>query len=341
MNHQLQQNLPAHLKQYVGSDRPAYIPPHIEKQLNQQMQKTMPAHLKQYAGAYMEQRVIQPNTTAAHTQTLASRPPTPDPRRLDHAIPVGEQHNALWADPSNPTTVPNPASLSFQGQQTQNDEQAPNGQYDFPPAAPHDPSANHNPYEFIINPTTPKRRGRGLFNGGSPLKGVAILAGAAVVLLIVAAIVISALAPKGSTPELISATEQQQEIIRIATNATKTATGQDTQNFVNNVQASITSDQVQLLTYLASHGTKVSNKTLALDQDAQTDTLLTAASTAGTYDTTVTRTLDADLQAYAKTLKTAYQESHATEAKKLLNSSYTHAMALTKQADKLSSETSN
>lgn len=202
------------------------------------------------------------------------------------------------------------------------------------PAGQNNGHTGHNPYEFIMSPPQPKRAPFKL-----SLSGIALLGGGIVLILIVLALVLGALAPKGITPGLTTAAEQQQEIVRIATAAAPAATGQDTRNFVSNVEISVSSSQTQVLAYLAAHGTKLNSKTLALKQNAQTDTLLTNAATAGTYDSTVASTLVTELKAYAQTLNTTYKQASNSESKALLQKCYAAAAALIAQGNSL--QTSN
>jgi type II secretory pathway pseudopilin PulG len=219
-------------------------------------------------------------------------------------------------------------------------QQHPNGQYEVVPAPTPNNSrqSGHNPYDFIVNPNTPKRSiGGGMFSGKAPWKGLALIGAGLVVVIIIVGIVLSSLAPKGSTPGLTAAAQRQQEIIRIATAATKTAAGQGTRNFATNVQFSVTSSQEQTLAYLKSHGTKVKKQQLALNKDVQTDALLANALTAGTYDTAVVQNLTSQLQTYEGLLKSTYNQTTGKSARELLQASYDSAAKLLEQAKALNS----
>lgn len=231
----------------------------------------------------------------------------------------------------------------FPDQQNQNGGnqpvQAPSGQYEVVPplpAANNTGHSGHNPYEFIVNPNTPKR-GRALLGGSNSfLMRIGLLVGGAVVLMIIAAIVISALAPKGSTPGLTAIAQRQQEIIRVATAAATQATGQDTKNFIANTELSVTTSQQQVISYLGSHGTKLGTKQLALDQNAQADTLLTNAATANNYDSAVVQNLTGQLQTYKELLQTTFNQTSSKAAKQLVQNAFTSADKLLAQAKSLS-----
>jgi len=210
-------------------------------------------------------------------------------------------------------------------------QQAPSGQYEVVPPLPagaNNGHTGHNPYEFIVNPGAPKRRSLSLGGGNPFLMRIFLLVGGAVVIMIVAAIILSALAPKGSTPGLISIAQRQQEIVRIASTATTQASGLDIQNFAATVAASVTSDQQATLAFLQAHGTKLSTKTLALDQDTKTDSILADAATAGTYDTAVTQNLTEQLQTYESLLAQTFKETNNKQSKQLLQSNFSNASVL-------------
>lgn len=228
---------------------------------------------------------------------------------------------------------------------TQHFHQQSNGQFDMlptPQAAPNDGRSGHNPYEFIVNPNTAKSNGLNFsLAGGNFLAKIGLLLGGVVLIIIVAALAISAFTPKGSAAGMTSIAERQQEIIRISTAAERQTQSQDAQNFVTNVSASITSSQSQILSYMKSHGTKVGSKTLALDQNAQTDTALSAAQSANNYDDAVAQDLVSQLQAYQVLLKTTFTQTNSTSAKQILQQNYNGAALLIKQGTALEQELQN
>lgn len=199
-----------------------------------------------------------------------------------------------------------------------------------------------NPYEFITGP------------GGQPLKvqkpklsreALAIRAGigfgVVLVIFIAGTAIYTKLQPKGVNPGLVSIAQRQQEIVRIATAATQQTTSQDAKNFVATVNASITSDQLQTLGYLAQHKTKVGTTALKADQSAQTDTQLASALTANTYDSAVTANLTEQLQNYEGLLQTTYKNATGPISKKILQNSFNSADLLIKQAKALQAELSS
>lgn len=221
-------------------------------------------------------------------------------------------------------------------------QQNSNGQYEVVPpitAVPNTGSSGHNPYEFIVASTagqTRTRFGLGLASG-SFLMRLGLILGGVIVLAITAAILVSIFAPKGSTPGLTQAAEQQEEIIRVSGLATKQVTGQDAGNFVANVNITIASSQQQVIAYLGNHGVKIPPKTLALSKNSQTDMLLANAASAGNYDSVVAQTLADEIKTYQNLLHTTYQQTSSPQAKQLLQSSFNSANTLLKQYQLLSS----
>jgi len=139
------------------------------------------------------------------------------------------------------------------------------GSHEVLPPLTNTGASGHNPYEFIMNPAS-KKRGLGFGGGGGAGKKFVIIACVAVlVIVLIAATLMSALAPKGSTPALISIAQHQQEIIRIADDASDKVSTQNAANFVINAELTVTTSQTEVLTYLRSHsGKKLNSKTLSL-----------------------------------------------------------------------------
>jgi len=213
-------------------------------------------------------------------------------------------------------------------------QQTQNGQYAVVPPLPvgqNNGHSGHNPYEFIVNPNTPQKRG-GLAGAGFG-KQIALLVGGVVVLLIIAAVALSALKPKGIGSDMLAIAQRQQEIVRLATAASQQASGQDAKNFAINTQLSVSSSQQQVVGFLTTHGTKTNEKLLALDHTAATDTLLASAANAGTYDSAVVSTLSDQLKTYEGQVQSTYKKATSKTSKQLLQNSYTSASKLLTQAN--------
>src|SRR5271165_2370786 len=60
LNQHFNQSVPAHLRQYVGSNNTGYIPRGMEQAISKEMKSSLPPHLQQYADAYVQQSIVQP-----------------------------------------------------------------------------------------------------------------------------------------------------------------------------------------------------------------------------------------------------------------------------------------
>jgi hypothetical protein len=254
------------------------------------------------------------------------QPRTPPPQPPYHSPEYESNANIL------PPTSPAASSMPVQHS---------DGHYEVvPPLTPNSAAASgHNPYEFIMNPNMAKKKP--LFSGGALLPRIALLVSSLVILMIIAVVVIAALGPKSSVPGLTAIAERQQEIIRVAASANGQTAGQDTTNLVASINASVTSSQQSVITYLAAHGTKLNAKVLALDKNPQTDTLLTNAANANNYDNVVAQTLAQQLVTYEGLLQTTFKQASNKLTKQLLQDCYTSASKLLVQAKAVSANSNS
>jgi hypothetical protein len=221
----------------------------------------------------------------------------------------------------------------YQPQQPVVPQQTLDGQYTVVPPINNNPGASgHNPYEFIMQPNSKKTKLS--LGGASMFRKIALVASGAILLIIVGAVAFSALGPKSSTPALLAVAQQQQEIMRIATDASRKVDSQDVSNLVVNTNLTLITNQTKLLSYLATKAnTKPNVKTLALGHDAKTDELLKAAASAGSYDRVVAQTLQEQLISYQSLAQTAYEQTKSASAKALLQQDFNDAKALLEQAE--------
>lgn len=191
----------------------------------------------------------------------------------------------------------------------------------YPPLTP--PShSGHNPYEFIIAPTTkPKRSGF----GGSPNSAIKLLlmvAGIGILVVILGAIVVSLLPKSTPTQSLTDIAQQQQELMRVANQAEAQAAGESARGLAYTIDLSIGTNQTQLLSYLAKHGTKLSTKQLGLKQNSSTDTTLSAALASSTYDSTFEKVMASQLQEYLSTLQQTYKTTTKPDLQQIIRACY-------------------
>jgi hypothetical protein len=199
------------------------------------------------------------------------------------------------------------------------------------------PSPVQTRYDFIMNPEKPKRKlSLNLLRGKSLGKRILIIAAGAVVLIILIVGLSSLFGGSGNTPEYIAVAQDQNELIRVANEATGHAAVQNTNNLAESVQLSITSAQEQLLTYLGGNGHKVNSKELTATKDIKTDQELTAAEAASNYDVVFAQVMQSGLQGYIQDIKTVYP-SAGPKGKSMLINDYNGAKLLLSQANTLSS----
>jgi hypothetical protein len=190
-------------------------------------------------------------------------------------------------------------------------------------------------YDFIMSPGKPPKRG--LLPGGGNSMGkriavVAFLLAIVIVLIIVVMTIVNS--GGGSTAKLVTAAQHQNEIIRIAKLATTSGAQQSTQatsNFTQTCLLSVTTEQQQLVSYLASHGKKLGVKDLGLAKNASTDASLTAAVAASNFNTVYLSVMKTQLQSYQTALQDAFNSTTNATARQLLSDDYTSAQLLTKQ----------
>jgi len=196
----------------------------------------------------------------------------------------------------------------------------PNDPSPAPPPAPM-PSGGNSPYEFIM--TTPHKPKRSL-GGGSMKQRIIIAVGGFSLLLIVVLVFLSLIGGGGSgnTDSLIKLAEQQNEIVRIAGLAKDKASSGSTKNLAITAQLSIQSAQINTLALLKKDGQKVSNKQLTLLQDSTTDQQLTAAVTAGNFDTTFAQVLQDKLISYQIDVQNTYKNATSLSEKQLLQANF-------------------
>jgi hypothetical protein len=206
----------------------------------------------------------------------------------------------------------------------------PPNQNQFPAPPPSEPE--RDPYAFFMDPQQQKKS---LFSmgGGSSNKKLFIIAGAVVGGLMLIIVVASTLGGGGkkNAVGLLALAQSQQEVIRVATDGTHNAQSTDLKNFATTTAVSLSSDQRLLLAEAANSGSKFKEKELELGKSAQTDTALSTAQAANTYDTTFASTMDSELADYQNKLEAAAQITTSESGSALLKKETDNAVALRKQ----------
>jgi hypothetical protein len=197
-----------------------------------------------------------------------------------------------------------------------------------PPVQPHE-------YEFITNPGKPPRGPANLLPSGASLPiRIAIVAGGLLVLLIIFVIIKGLLSGGGNADALVTVAQDQQQIVHLTTKANE-QTGLSTinQNFAVTAQATVTSAQTQLITYLKTNGQKVGIKTLNLKVSTTLDEELKTAASNSTYNSTFKETMQSQLNDYQQALRTAYNQTKGPKGRKLLSDQFNGAQLLKQQLE--------
>lgn len=197
-----------------------------------------------------------------------------------------------------------------------------------PAPPPIQPSGGgQNPYDFITNPgNQPKKN---LF-GGNLKARLMVVAGLAVILLIIGIVVASILGSSSSElkSEYQSLVQQQAEIIRVSEIGAEKARSSDSKNLAVNTQLSLTSSQGDLLKLASKSGATTNPKIIALGKDSNTDNELTKAEQTNRFDEAFAVKITQLLAEYQKTIKSIYDRTTSESAKSTLNQAYNNSATL-------------
>lgn len=199
-----------------------------------------------------------------------------------------------------------------------------------PNYGPSQPGAN--PYDFIVNPGAAPSRSR-LPGGNSVISRLLIVVGGIFILLIIFMVVKNlVLVDSTNAPLLISAANQQQELIHLSGKAILEPTLEaTTKNFALTTQLTLVSQQQQLLVYLQSQGHKITPKQLVAQVSLATDQQLAASVAASTYDSTFRQIMQTKLTSYKQTLQQAYTKTSGSAGRELINKDYASSQLLLQQ----------
>jgi len=325
MNQHMQQTMPAHLRKYMDGSI-SYVPQAAQKQISQYMERSMPAHMKQYAGAYMEQKVAMTNTARPNiggaSRQIFQPAPMPDKMRLEHNRPA-QQYSV------DPGAMPSHAANLFRSDGTPPPPLQPQ-QQPTTPVGPLQPD-----YSFITDPNQPKPKKSLLPTGSSgPMR--ALIIGALLVVLMVVFVVVKGLLAGGSGnyDGYVSVEEDQQALIHILNSAVQQQNLNNTnQNFVATATLSLNSSQQDLSAYLSQNHKKITSKQQVSKISASTDSQLSDAATAGTYNQTLHDVMKTKLNSYLNDLSAAYKQSTGKKGRALLSSDYDQGQLLLQQLD--------
>lgn len=328
MTQHMQSSLPAHLRQQMGSG--AHMSAQTQRAIMNHMEKTMPSHLKQYAGAFMEQQVRNPGLTVTPGASSSHAPaPMPERMRMDHSNVSAAQYEAAFHNDLFSADAGTPPP---QGQPVAPEPPQP---AEIPPTGPVQPD-----YGFIVEPPKPPRRGPQLpsLSGDTPpaIKIVAAVGGL-LFIIIVFALAKSLFSGGGNKQALTTVAQDQQSMIHILTNGPGNDSQQqatlsdDTLNFSATAQASLSSDQQQLIDYMAANHMKLSTKSLSLKINPTIDQQLTTAASNNAYEPVFRQVMHTQLLNYEQALQAAYKQTSGPKGRALLSQDFKSAQLLLKE----------
>lgn len=201
------------------------------------------------------------------------------------------------------------------------------------PNKPYQNSPESNPYEFILNPQQPSKPKRlGGVGNNKFLLTIILIIGGVFVLMIIAAIFLNALAPKKvSKEQLLGLSQTQTELIRVSEQGSTVSIQQVTRNLAATIQYSMKTQRKQTLDTLAKNDIEVSDKLLALKQNAQTDQQLASAKSTSTYDAAFTEIMETQLKQYATTLQQLTEQGASKTERDQMSEYYRQTQLLISQ----------
>jgi hypothetical protein len=198
-----------------------------------------------------------------------------------------------------------------------------------PPPQPGQPQS----YDFIMNSgQQPKRP---IMPGSNNLLvRVILVAGLLLVLLITFIFVRKLLNGPSNYPYLLEVAQDQTAILHVV-DAAEQQTGltEQNMNFALTTDLAMNSARSELTSYMRQAHFKVKGKELGLKISSKTDTRLSEAAAASTYNETFQAVMNEQLDAYQNDLKTAYNHTKGKNGRELLSNQHDAADLLRKQLD--------
>jgi hypothetical protein len=210
-------------------------------------------------------------------------------------------------------------------------------------------AAHPEAYDFIVNPQKPENRSRalpGLPQSNSPAIRAIYFAVGILILLILFVVIKGIIVGPPKLDSFVKIVQDQQELIHITSNmgtgnsTTQQSLSTGNLNLASTIDLSVTSNQSSVMSYLSKNSFKVSTKTLNLGISTSTDTELTNAQTAGTYNQVFDQVIIAELNSYTSDLKNAYSGA-GNNGKVLLKKEYAQAELLLTAANSPSNAITN
>jgi len=195
-------------------------------------------------------------------------------------------------------------------------------------------NSDQNPYDFIMNPgAAPVKKPLGLGGKNSFFVKIGLIAGGAIVFMIVAAIVINSLtADKTNTADLETLAATQTEIARVASKGTSGSSSTVTvRSFAVSTQLTMLTQQHTTVNFLATKNIKMNTKKLSAAVNSQTDAKLQAASSSSTFDTVFVSVMKEQLANYLSSLETYYKNATNSDVKAMIQTDFQQTQMLQQQ----------
>lgn len=204
----------------------------------------------------------------------------------------------------------------------------------MPPQQPYGPN---NQYDFIVSPGGPPKKSLLPSLGGqsSFTQKLIFIIGGAFVLIILMWIIGNILGGSGTnTADLTKLVQQQEEIARVSAEGAEGTSRTDIRNAATNTKLSVTSQQQEVLVFLAGQGTEIKEDQQKALENAATDELLETAKTNNTFDTTFIETMQSYLNDYSAAIQTAFDNASDETEQELLRSHFEQVKLLLEQLPK-------
>lgn len=173
------------------------------------------------------------------------------------------------------------------------------------------PDSQKPNYDFINNPKLATSGRRGLPNFFQHASGISLLSLVAVIGIILMVVLFSGSGKSYSGEvDLIS---RATEIERVSSLVNDQASSQAIKDLAASVEASLTSQQEQLVAYLKKHGKKVDPSKTTTHKNTATDSQMQAAAQSGKLDQTYASYVKSALTPYQNALQDLYKTAPTTE----------------------------
>ncbi len=176
-----------------------------------------------------------------------------------------------------------------------------------------------NNFDFIVNPTQPKRSGPSFLQNPKQRMIAVVLFVAVILTLVVVGFSIISSAGKQSTDNLVTLAAYQTEIVRISDLALKDVSDPAAQTKLTTISTFMKSDLASTLSFLSSQGVKPKAELLNAKKDSTADTAITNAKQANNLNTEIDTIINDKLSDYANLLAPESESAKALALKETLD----------------------